>query len=117
MGDGGGGSQTYTFDKNGKYQMFNYVKTRMYGWQMEALTWENGTATFSGDKVTLRPTSGKYKGIDNRVGKNNFTRPMRADELKKNVKTYTWSLDTDNGKPVLQMGKDPGSMSSYKRPE
>lgn len=94
--------------------MCNYIKTRGYGWETLALTWEEGTATVTGDTLTLKPTTGKYKVIDNRVAKNSYERPMTPEEIKTNVKTRTWSRETDpgTGKPVLKMGG-----TTYKRGE
>jgi hypothetical protein len=116
MGSGSGGSQSYTFAPDGTYKLFNYVKAGSYGWEMQTLTWENGRYTVKGDTITLRPTSGKYQVMDNRVKKNNYTRPMRADEIRKNAKTVVWRVEQDdNGKSVLRLGKNPDSLSSYKR--
>jgi hypothetical protein len=115
-GSGSGGSQSYTFSPNGTYKLFNYVKAGSYGWETQALTWENGKYTVKGDTVTLRPTSGKYQVMDNRVAKNNYSRPMRPAERK--VKTFVWSRGEDaNNKPVLRLGKSADSLSEYKRAE
>jgi hypothetical protein len=116
MGSGSGGSQSYTFAPDGTYKLFNYVKAGSYGWEMQTLTWENGRYTVKGDTITLRPTSGKYQVMDNRVKKNNYTRPMRADEIRKNAKTVVWRVEQDdNGKSVLRLGKNPDNLSSYQR--
>jgi len=116
MGSGSGGSQSYTFAPGGTYKMFNYVKAGSYGWETQALTWENGRYSVQGDKITLRPISGKYQVMDNRVKKNNYTRPMRPDELRKNAKTLFWRVEQDdNGKSVLRLGKSQDSLSSYQR--
>lgn len=119
LGDGTGASQTYTFERNGKYRMFTYIKTRSYGWQIQTLTWEEGTVLLEGNRLILRPTGGKYQVMDNRVAKNNYQRPMREEELKKNVKAVYWSLATDeaSGKPVLLMGTATDAMLRYTRVE
>ncbi len=113
MGSGNGGSQTYTFYPNGTYKFFNYIKTNSYGWEMQALTWEEGTVSVDGDKITVRPTSGRYQVMDNRVAKNNYKRPMKESERK--VKTLTWRIETKDNKPVLQMGRDGSSLVDFKK--
>jgi hypothetical protein len=97
--------------------LFNYVKTGSYGWETKALTWENGRYAVSGETLTLRPVGGKYQVMDNRVQKNNYTRPMRADELRKNAKTLFWRVEEqgESETPVLRLGKSPDSLSSYRR--
>lgn len=114
MGSGTGGSQSYTFMRNGRYKMFNYIKARTYGFETQALTWENGNYAVSGDRITLRPTSGKYQVIST---SRNYTRPMTASELQKNVKQNYWKIENDDntGKPVLMMSSDRSSYSRYKR--
>jgi hypothetical protein len=99
MGSGTGGSQSYTFLGNGRYKLFNYIKARTYGFETQALTWEDGTYTVNGDRITLRPTSGKYQMISS---SRNTTRPMTASELQKNVKQKYWKIEKDEntGKPV-----------------
>lgn len=116
MGSGSGGSQSYTFAPGGPYKLFNYVKAGSYGWEMQTLTWENGRYSVKGGTITLTPTSGKYQVMDNRVKKNNYTRPMRANELQKNAKMLVWRIEQDDkGKSVLRLGKSKDSLSSYKR--
>jgi hypothetical protein len=119
LGDGTGASQTYTFERNGKYRMFTYIKTRSYGWQIQTLTWEEGAVILEGDRLILRPTGGRYQVMDNRVAKNNYQRPMRDEELKKNVKAVYWSLvkDGGDGKPVLMMGTTKDALLRYKHVE
>lgn len=114
MGSGTGGSQSYTFMANGRYKMFNYIKARTYGLEMQTLTWEDGTYSVSGDRVTLRPTSGKYQVISS---SRNYTRPMTSSELQKNIKQRYWMIENDanSGRPVLMMGADKSSYSRYKR--
>ncbi len=54
--------------------------------------------------------------MDNRVKKNNYTRPMRPAELQKNAKTLFWRVEQDdNGKSVLRLGKSEDSLSNYQR--
>jgi hypothetical protein len=115
MGSGNGGSQTYTFYPNGTYKFFNYIKTNSYGWEMQALTWEEGTVSANPNtgSITLRPTSGRYQVMDNRVSKNNYKRPMKASERK--VKTMTWRIESKDNKPVLQMGRDASSLIDFKK--
>lgn len=119
LGSGTGGSQSYTFLPDGRYKLFNYIKTRSYGWETEALTWEEGTATVEGDRVILRPTGGKYQVKDNQVAKNNYERPMTGEELKKNAKTFVWSLGQDSrtGKPALMLGSEKSKQVQYTRVE
>jgi hypothetical protein len=115
MGSGNGGSQTYTFYSNGTYKFFNYIKTNSYGWEMQALTWEEGTVTANPNtgSITLRATSGRYQVMDNRISKNNYKRPMKASERK--VKTYAWKIVTRDGKPLLQMGRSSSSLVDFKK--
>ena len=119
LGAGTGGSQTYTFEKNGRYRMFNYVRSRTSGWQLETMTWEEGTYTVDGDQIRIRPTGGRYQVKDNRVARNNYTRPMRPEELKKNAKRYFWRLEPDprTGKPSLMMGSTRDALVRYARPQ
>ncbi len=115
-GSGSGGSQSYTFAPDGTYKLFNYVKAGSYGWETQALTWENGRYSVKGDTLTLSPTSGKYRVMDNRVKKNNYTRPMSAGEVRKNAKTLVWRVEKDDsGKAVLRLGKSADSLSTFKR--
>jgi hypothetical protein len=115
LGSGTGGSQTYTILPGGKYKFFNYIKSRMYGWETQYLTWEEGTVTIQGDKVTFTPDEGKYQVIDNQVAKNNYTRPKTDEELKKAVRTSSWRLTTEDGKPVLIMADKPGADVKYRQ--
>lgn len=119
LGSGTGGSQTYTLLPDGKYRLFNYLKTRQYGWETQALTWEDGTYTESGGTLVFTPTSGKYQVIDNSVAKNNYTRSMTAEEVKKNARRFTWKLDRDaqTGKPVLLLTQGTGGEVKYRRVE
>ncbi len=82
---------------------------------MQALTWEEGTVSANPNtgSITLRPTSGRYQVMDNRVAKNNYKRPMKESERK--VKTLTWRIETKDDKPVLQMGRDGSSLVDFKK--
>jgi hypothetical protein len=101
-GGGGGGSMSYTFLPNGRYKLFSLIKTNSYGWETQALTWEEGTASVAGSRLSLRPTSGRYQVMDNRIARRNYKRPMRASERK--PKTVSWKIDSSNGKNVLVLG-------------
>ena len=117
-GSGTGASQTYTF-KDGCYKMFTYIKSRTYGWQIETFTWEEGTYTVEGERIALRPTAGRYQVKDSQVAKNNYTRPMRPEELKKNAKRYFWRLEKDpqSGRPSLMMGTEKDALLRYTHPQ
>ena len=119
LGGGTGGSQTYTFLPGGRYKLFNYVRSRNTGWQLETLTWEEGTVSVEGDSLVLQPTSGKYKVMDNRVARNNYERPMKGEELKKNARTFVWSMakDSRTGRPALLLGASRDKLVQYVRPE
>jgi hypothetical protein len=112
-GSGSGGAQTYTFSRDGRYKLFNLIKTNSYGWETQALTWEEGTVALKGDTLTLRPTSGRYQVMDNRVRKNNYKRPMRASERK--VSLLFWKQDTQDGKPVLRLGRSRDGLLDFKK--
>jgi hypothetical protein len=101
-GGGGGGSMSYTFFPNGRYKLFSLIKTNSYGWETQALTWEEGTTSVAGSRLSLRPTSGRYQVIDNRVARRNYKRAMRASERK--PKTVTWKIDSSGARSVLTLG-------------
>ncbi|HTE19365.1 MAG TPA: hypothetical protein VK689_13405, partial [Armatimonadota bacterium] len=88
---------------------------RTSAWEIQALTWEEGTVSVEGGTLILRPVSGKYKVMDNQVARNNYERPMRDEELEKNRKTSQWRLEKDprTGKPALMMGNDKGSFVRF----
>jgi hypothetical protein len=112
-GSGNGGAQTYTFSSDGRYKLFSLLKTNVYGWETQALTWEEGTVAVKDDALTLRPTSGRYQVMDNRVSKNNYKRPMRASERK--ISLLFWKLETQSGKPVLLMGRSRDGLLTFKK--
>lgn len=115
LGSGTGGSQTYTILPGGKYKFFNYIKSRMYGWETQIMTWEEGSVTVKGDQITFTPSEGKYQVIDNQVAKNNYTRPKTEEELKKAVRTSSWRMTNEDGKPVLVMADKPGADVKYRQ--
>lgn len=110
-------AQTYQFLPNGQYKGTTYISSRQYGRHLETFTWESGTYSVSGGKITFKITSGKYQVKDNSSSSNNYTRPMRSDEMKKNSKSYYYRMTTDENtrKPVLKMGSDASSLTTYKR--
>jgi hypothetical protein len=116
-GHGGGTSCTYAFDDAGGYKMYLLFQTNNYGWQRTIWTYEEGVATWAGGKVTFKPTTGKYKVMDNRSKKDNYDRPMTDDELKKHTKTQPWSVEQRDGKPVFLTGSDEKSQATYRREE
>ena len=103
-GHGGGMSRTYQFDDAGNYKMYQLIQTNNYGWQLSVFTFEEGKATWDAKTVTLTPTSGKYKCVDNRVQKNNYERPLTDEELKKHTKTEPYRVERRDGKQVFVTG-------------
>lgn len=101
------------FLPNGTYKYQVFIQTRSNDWGLQAYTWENGTASFDGNLVVLRPTGGKYKGVDTKLAHNNFERPMTEAEIRNNVRLYRWEMSDDKGKPVLRMGNGKADLSTF----
>ncbi|RYG30342.1 hypothetical protein EON81_25095 [bacterium] len=102
LGDGGGQSDTYIFAKDGTFKEYVYMKNSpMAGWTTQIFTRYEGKYAVEGDKIKLTVVKGDYKVSDNRVQRQNYDRPMTDEEVKKAAKSYRFTLDTDNGKPVL----------------
>nr|CAA9283925.1 hypothetical protein AVDCRST_MAG63-3799 [uncultured Armatimonadetes bacterium] len=108
----------FTFEKSGKYNMVFYAQTLNYGWQSQTWSLHEGTVTFGNGTFTLRPTKGKYKVADNRVKRNNYERPMTAEELKQNtVYLWRWEKNPSDGKTYLKIGPSEQSLSHFQRAE
>jgi len=102
VGHGGGFSETFVFEKDGTYKDFVYIENSpMAGWTTQIFTTTEGVAEWSGDTVRLVPKKGNYKVRDNRVKRQNYERPMTDEERKKMIKSYRYSIETEDGKPVL----------------
>jgi len=93
-GSGNQGSMTYEFLPNGRYKLYSYIKTRAYSMVTESYTWEDGTVTVAGDRLVLRPTSGKFK-VSGTAESHNYTRPYTAKEIRDRVKGVQWSRNGD----------------------
>ena len=108
----------FTFEKSGKYNMVFYAQTLNYGWQTQTWSIHEGTVTFANGTFTLHPTKGKYKVTDNRVQRNNYDRPMTAEELKQNtVYLWRWEKNPNDGKTYLKIGPSERSLSHFQRAE
>jgi hypothetical protein len=116
--DGGGGiAVRFTFDKNGRYNYFFYMKKQSRpGWITEATSTHQGTVTFDGNgssgTLTLHPEKGHYKGTDT-VSAKVVDRPMGKDELTPMNFVYEWRTD-DKGKRALYIGPSKDSLSLFK---
>ncbi|GAB4451743.1 MAG: hypothetical protein OHK0029_01480 [Armatimonadaceae bacterium] len=110
--DSGGvnGVQRYEFKPDGTYSMHTYIKSRSYGRLLETYTWEYGKVIPEGNSVILKPTSGKYKVTDSLTEKNNYTRPMTDEEIKKHTKRYYWNRQESK----LMIGSDASALVEYR---
>jgi hypothetical protein len=114
--DGTGGiSVRFSFDRNGRYNYFFYMKKQSRpGWITEATSTHEGTVTFNGSgnsgTLTLNPLKGWYKGSDT-VSTRVVDRPMGKEELKPMVFQYEWR--TVNGKRTLYIGPGKDSLSIF----
>ncbi|HVK03449.1 MAG TPA: hypothetical protein VM490_08235 [Armatimonadaceae bacterium] len=114
VGDGAQQATMITFNPDGTYKLHGYSQSRAGDWGLQAYTWEEGKASFDGDLVVLRPTGGKYKGVDTKLAHKNFERAMTADEMRANVRLYRWQMTDADGKPVLKMGNGSSDQATFK---
>jgi|GEM_PF-3188381 len=114
VGDGAQQALMITFRPDGTYKLYGYSQSRAGDWGLQAYTWEEGTASFDGNLVVLRPTGGKYKGVDTKLAHKNFERPMTAEEMQSNVRLYRWEMD---GSGVLKMGNGAADLATFKPTE
>jgi len=97
----------YDFAADGTFKHFVLISFNNSGWKNGTFTEEYGNASFDPKKgtVTLTLTHGKYRVMDNRVQKNNYTRDMTAEEVRKHSSTVRFRLTRgEDGKPRLELG-------------
>lgn len=114
-GSGGGTSVYWYFESDGDYKQQVYINRRNSGCLIETWTETVGTTTFNGNKFTIYPVTGRYKAADTCIDKNNFDRPMTAQERKDFVKTFLWKFETnpDDGKLYMMVGFDEETWSPF----
>lgn len=116
LGHGGGNSETYVFAKDGTFKDYVYIESSpSAGWTTQIFTTMEGRVEFSEGGFKLIPSKGHYKVRDNRVSRQNYDRPMNADDLKRMTKSYKYSVETQNGKQVLVLDLGNNSKMSYQR--
>ena len=102
LGHGGGNSETLVFGKDGSFKDFVYIENSpSAGWTTQITTTMEGRVEWSEGRFKLIPSKGHYKVRDNRVARQNYDRPMNADDLKRMQKNYEFSMATANGKPAM----------------
>lgn len=97
----------YEFAEDGTFKHFVLISFNNSGWKNGTFTEEYGTARFDPAKgtVELTVTRGKYRVMDNRVEKNNYTRDMTPEEVKKHSATVSFrTAKGEDGKPRLELG-------------
>ena len=118
LGPGRGMGQVIVFEKDGTYKQYVYIQTRNHHWVTQIWTSYEGKAEFDGQKVTLTPSSGKYKVADNQVKRNNYERAMTEEELKKAKATHFWSVaKNDQDKVQLKLGEDKNQPTVFSKSE
>jgi hypothetical protein len=118
VGNAGGIGVYFTFQKDGSYKQFLYINQRSYNCVTQTWTETNGTTVFEAGKFTVHPTVGHYKASDSCVDRNNFERPMTAQEIKDKVQVYLWKFETraDDGKTWLKIGFDEQTWNYFDQP-
>ncbi len=101
LGNGGGGSRTWLFAKDGTYKRYVYIDTGFGGTTLFAAS--EGAVTFSPTSptegtFTLRPKKGTYT-----YGTNAGNRPMGRSELERagTAFHYRFEAEGEDGKPHL----------------
>ncbi len=114
-GSEGGASVYWSFESDGDYKQQVYLNRRTNGCLIETWTETVGTTTFDGNTFTIYPATGRYKAADTCLDKNNFDRPMTAQERRDFVKTYLWKFETDpsDGKRYMMVGFDERNWSPF----
>lgn len=102
LGHGGGNSETLVFGKDGSFKDYVYIENSpTAGWTTQIFTTMEGRVEWSEGRFKLIPSKGHYKVRDNRVQRQNYDRPMNADDIKRMTKNYEYSMGTANGKPAI----------------
>jgi hypothetical protein len=109
-----------TFQRRGKFTRLVYIYTNSYGCQTQVWTQMEGTVEADDETFTLYPTKGKYKVADNCVQRNNYERPMRANELReKQGDEFRWSFEEGeyDGRTYLAIRGDAGDDPTLYQPD
>jgi hypothetical protein len=102
QGHGGGMSDTYIIAADGTYKEYAYIEqTPTAGWTVKTFTTTEGRIDTEDGYIRFTTTKGKYKVEDSRVASRNYERPMKEDEVKKNVKVNKYSTRTEGGKRLF----------------
>ncbi|OIN59091.1 hypothetical protein [Arsenicibacter rosenii] len=100
----------FDFKANGKFDMYVINATTSYNCRTEAYSYFTGSVTFdeNAHTFTITPTSGNYRGFYSCTPGSNFKRDARADELKKQGKTYYYvQKKNSQGQTVLNVSVTP----------
>lgn len=89
LGAGSGNAQISKFDGHGGYHHYMQMEVRTYSFVTRARNSCEGTVTFSGDTLSLHPTTGHYH-VES--GGHVTDRPMNAEDLGRVTKTYHWRV-------------------------
>jgi len=96
-----------TFQRSGTFTRLVYIYTNSYGCQTQVWTQMEGTVEADDETFTLYPTKGRYKVADHCVQRNNYERPMQANELRERQgDEYHWAFEENeyDGKTYLAIG-------------
>lgn len=89
---------------DGSYQYTGLMSVRTYSCESKVFSTERGQAVFSGNRLTLKPSSGQVQSY--------VCDPKNVKQGTVKGSEWTWSLGKDSGgKEVLSLG-DPGGQSS-----
>ena len=111
VGHGYSGALSYVFNKDGTYQRYFYLETRLYGDVSGLFSASEGTVVFGADGTfTLKPVKGTYKFTEGKRLKRE--RAMTQDELERPGLVFKWKLEEgEKGKPaslvVTKEGEEP----------
>lgn len=112
MGNAYGMADYVTFGKDGRYEEFVYLYSQMYNCRTQIWTSKQGTVSVNGDEITFHLKKGKYQVADTCSQRNNYSRPMTADEVEKgDNKTWSWKFAPNeySGDTYLYLGWDDSS--------
>jgi tRNA(fMet)-specific endonuclease VapC len=111
-GNARGMAQYLTLNADGTYKQYVYIETRSYNITTRVWTQHEGTVSFNGNSLTLKPTKGHYKS----AGSWKIDRDMTEKELAEKTVTYKWRKEKDaNGAELLVIPFDDGSAFRLKR--
>ena len=115
VGHGYSGALSYVFEKGGTYKRYFYLEIRLGGDVSSIFSASEGTISFSGNTLTLKPAKGTYRFIDG-PGKAPRERPMQQDELERPGLVFNWQLEKKDGGPaVLLIGKEGEDPRTFNR--